>query len=95
MNRVGSHEQQLAFRLQRELPLSAHCKPRLLAFLRRHLLIDQTSPRLTVMNVFHTGDGEGLMCGVIVSGGETETPRTSSCRSDNWRSIEVTQSHKK
>lgn len=73
MNFAARQEEQLVSRLQRALPLTAHGKPPLLAFLRKSMSIARTSPRLTVTNVFYAGDRKGLMCQFTI---ETEaSPR--------------------
>jgi hypothetical protein len=68
MSRGARQEEQLECRLRRMLPLPAHGKPPLLAFLRNHAPIERGALRLTVTNVFRSGDGTGLMCQFVVSG---------------------------
>ncbi len=48
--------------LRRTLPLSAHPRPALIAFLRARGLIGRAAPRLIVLDVFDAGEDRGLMC---------------------------------
>jgi hypothetical protein len=48
--------------LRRALPLSAHPRPPLLAFLRERGLNGRGAPRLIVLDVFDAGEDRGLMC---------------------------------
>jgi len=48
--------------LRRTLPLSAHPRPPLLAFLRARGLNVRAAPRLVILDVFDAGEGCGLMC---------------------------------
>ncbi len=48
--------------LRRALPLSAHPRPALLAFLRARGLIGRAAPRLIVLDIFDAGEDRGLMC---------------------------------
>lgn len=66
MNYALRQEKKLVHRLQRALPLSAHGKPALMAFLRVRVTIERSSPRLTVTNVFDAGGDRGLMCQFVV-----------------------------
>jgi|GEM_PF-1472066 hypothetical protein len=67
MSCTERQEEQFISRLQRMLPLTAHGRPPLLAFLRKNMSIERTSPRLTVTNVFYAGEQRGLMCHFVVS----------------------------
>ena len=48
--------------LRRALPLSAHPKQALIAFLRERGVVTRGAPRLVVLDVFDAGDAGGLMC---------------------------------
>ncbi len=48
--------------LRRVLPLSAHPRPPLIAFLRERGLNGRGAPRLIVLDVFDAGKDRGLMC---------------------------------
>jgi hypothetical protein len=75
MNRSATNqEEQLAWRLQRFLPLPAHGRPELLKFLRGRGVMFRDSPRLMVTGVFRAGDGKGLLSQFAVEGAE-ESPR--------------------
>jgi hypothetical protein len=58
------HERQerLVENLRRTLPLSAHPRPPLLAFLRARGLNGRGAPRLIVLDIFDAGATGGLMC---------------------------------
>ncbi len=53
---------QFILHLRRALPLSAHPRPALIAFLRARGLIGRAAPRLIVLDVFDAGADRGLMC---------------------------------
>jgi hypothetical protein len=61
MNEVSYRESGAIARLRQALPLSAHGRPALLAFLRKRFAYLGGAPRLTVTNVFYAGD-QTLMC---------------------------------
>lgn len=48
--------------LRRALPLSAHPRPPLLAFLRERGIVTRGAPRLIVLDVFNAGYAGGVMC---------------------------------
>ncbi|MDP3552931.1 hypothetical protein [Methylocystis sp.] len=48
--------------LRRALPLAAHARPALLAFLRARGVNGRGAPRLIVLDVFDAGEDRGLMC---------------------------------
>jgi hypothetical protein len=58
----------LIFRLKRQLPLAARCRPPLLAFLERRLGHMRAAPRLKVTNVLSTTDANGVLCQFVVEG---------------------------
>ncbi len=92
MNRPAAiRERQFLRRLQCALPLSAYARPMLLAFVRRRLALERTSPRLTVTNVFHAGDGKGLMCQFLVEGAKEGAHQfvapIEQLAFERWRSI--------
>ncbi len=53
---------QFILHLRRTLPLSAHPRPPLLAFLRARGLNGRGAPRLIVLDIFDAGEDRGLMC---------------------------------
>ncbi len=55
-------QERLVQNLRRTLPLSAHPRPPLLAFLRARGLNGRGAPRLIVLDVFDAGEDRGLMC---------------------------------
>lgn len=59
-------DNKLIWRLQRQLPLSAHGKPSLIAFLQRRGANVRTASRLKVTSVFRTGEACGLMCQFVL-----------------------------
>ncbi len=67
------HGEQLRFvqNLRRALPVSAHARPALLAFLRARGAIGRASPRLMIVDIFDAGEDRGLMCRFTIAG-ETE-----------------------
>lgn len=48
--------------LRRALPLPAHARPALIAFLRNCGVIGRGAPRLIILDVFDAGDVGGVMC---------------------------------
>ncbi|MFZ3182461.1 MAG: hypothetical protein WA156_20165 [Methylocystis silviterrae] len=48
--------------LRRALPLSAHARPALIAFLREHGVIARGATRLVILDIFDAGDAGGVMC---------------------------------
>ena len=48
--------------LRRALPLAAHPRPPLIAFLRERGVIGRGAPRLVVLDIFDAGAAGGLMC---------------------------------
>jgi hypothetical protein len=48
--------------LRRALPLSAHPRPPLTAFLRARGLNGRGAPRLVILDIFDAGADRGLMC---------------------------------
>jgi hypothetical protein len=48
--------------LRRALPLSAHARPALIAFLRERRVVTRSVPRLIILDVFDAGAAGGLMC---------------------------------
>ncbi|NUJ80409.1 hypothetical protein HUN39_10295 [Methylocystis sp. FS] len=48
--------------LRRALPLSAHPKQALIAFLRERGVVTRGAPRLVVLDIFDAGAAGGLMC---------------------------------
>ncbi len=67
------HGEQLRFvqNLRRALPVSAHARPALLAFLRARGAIGRASPRLMIVDIFDAGEDRGVMCRFTIAG-ETE-----------------------
>jgi hypothetical protein len=53
--------------LRRALPLPAHARPALIAFLRERGIVTRGAPRLIVLDVFDAGDVGGLMCRFAVA----------------------------
>jgi hypothetical protein len=56
--------------LRRALPLSAHPRPALIAFLRERGVVGRGSPRLVILDVFDAGAAGGLMCRFAVADNE-------------------------
>ncbi|MGD9658115.1 MAG: hypothetical protein AB7U61_10865 [Methylocystis sp.] len=54
--------------LRRALPLSAHPRPALIAFLRERGVVTRGAPRLAVLDVFDAGGAAGLMCRFAIAG---------------------------
>lgn len=54
-------------RLRRALPLSAHPRPALIAFLRERGVVGRGAPRLVILDVFDAGDAGGLLCRFAVA----------------------------
>ncbi|MCQ4191400.1 hypothetical protein, partial [Methylocystis suflitae] len=48
--------------LRRALPLSAHARPALIAFLRERGVIARGAPRLVILDIFDAGDAGGVLC---------------------------------
>lgn len=48
--------------LRRALPLSAHARPALIAFLRERGFIAHGAMRLVILDIFDAGDAGGVMC---------------------------------
>ncbi len=61
-------QQRFVQNLRRALPVSAHARPALLAFLRARGAIGRGSPRLTVIDIFDAGQDRGLMCRFTIAG---------------------------
>lgn len=68
MNRAESLEESLLLQLQRALPLVAHGRPSLLAFLRARRAVARGSPRLTSVGVLRPFDGGDLICRFVIEG---------------------------
>ncbi len=62
MNFDHGRQERIVQNLRRALPLSAHPRPALLAFLRARGLIGRAAPRLIVLDVFDAGEDRGVMC---------------------------------
>ncbi len=62
MNFDHGRQERLVQNLRRALPLSAHPRPPLLAFLRSRGLIGRAAPRLVVLDIFDAGAAGGPMC---------------------------------
>ncbi|MGJ0396485.1 MAG: hypothetical protein ACR65U_09700 [Methylocystis sp.] len=62
MNFDRGRQERLVQNLRRALPLSAHPRPALLAFLRARGLNGRGAPRLVVLDVFDAGADRGMMC---------------------------------
>lgn len=54
--------------LRRALPLSAHARPPLIAFLRARGVIGRGAPRLVILDAFDAGEASGLMCRFAIAG---------------------------
>lgn len=67
MSLAGNAPDSILLRLKRSLPLEAHGRPPLLAFLRQHLKDQGFAPHLKVTNIFHTGDGGVLLCQFVLN----------------------------
>lgn len=63
------HQDDVIERLQRALPLAAHGKPELLAFLRTRKLTVNKSPRLKVLSIFQLGRRGDLVCRIVIDDG--------------------------
>jgi hypothetical protein len=61
-------QQRILQNLRRALPVSAHARPALLAFLRARSAIGRGSPRLTIIDIFDAGQDRGLMCRFTIAG---------------------------
>jgi hypothetical protein len=48
--------------LHRALPLPAHARPALIAFLRERGVVTRGAPRLVILDVFDAGAASGMMC---------------------------------
>jgi hypothetical protein len=48
--------------LRRALPVSAHARPALIAFLRERGVIARGATRLVILDIFDAGDAGGVMC---------------------------------
>ncbi|RNJ51787.1 hypothetical protein [Methylocystis hirsuta] len=48
--------------LRRALPLSAHARPALIAFLRERRIVTRGAMRLVILDIFDAGDASGVMC---------------------------------
>ncbi|MGD9545793.1 MAG: hypothetical protein AB7F41_09755 [Methylocystis sp.] len=55
-------------RLRRSLPASAHARQPLLGYLQSRQIIGSTSPTLRIVNVFHNGHSENIMCQFTIEG---------------------------
>ncbi|MGD9545877.1 MAG: hypothetical protein AB7F41_00595 [Methylocystis sp.] len=55
--------------LRRALPLPAHARPALIAFLRERGVIARGAPRLIILDVFDAGAAGGLMCRFSIADG--------------------------
>ena len=67
MSGSGTHDD-FVFRLKRQLPLAARCRPPLRGFLETRLGHMRTAPRLKVTNVFAAQDASGVLCQFVVEG---------------------------
>ncbi len=47
---------------RRALPLSAHARPALIAFLRERGVVAHGATRLVILDIFDAGDAGGVMC---------------------------------
>ncbi len=61
-------QQRFVQNLRRALPVPAHARRALIAFLRARGAIGRGSPRLTVFDVFDAGAERGLMCRFTIAG---------------------------
>ncbi|MGJ0424668.1 hypothetical protein [Methylocystis sp.] len=52
----------LVHHLRRALPLSAHARPALIAFLRERGVITRGATRLVILDIFDAGDAGGVLC---------------------------------
>lgn len=63
------HQDDVVERLQRALPLAAHAKPELLAFLRTRRLTFNELPRLKVVSIFKVGRHGDPLCRIVIDEG--------------------------
>ncbi|MBM3577493.1 MAG: hypothetical protein FJX40_07480 [Alphaproteobacteria bacterium] len=68
MNFDRVRQESLVHNLRGALPLSAHPRPPLLAFLRERGAIGRNAPRLVVVDIFDAGETQGLMCRFEIAG---------------------------
>ncbi|MGJ0620154.1 MAG: hypothetical protein ACR65Z_05475 [Methylocystis sp.] len=62
-----NNQERFILHLRRALPLPAHPRTALLAFLRERGVIARGAPRLIVLDVFDAGGSSGLMCRFAVA----------------------------
>jgi hypothetical protein len=72
VSHVESDKDRFLWRLQCQLPLSAHGRPALTAFLRNRIANIKFAPHLKVTNVFHSGAAGGLMYPFLVEDSAAE-----------------------
>lgn len=69
MSWSAKDEDKLIWRLQRQLPLYAHCRPSLLGFLRARIGNVSIAPRLKITGVFRADCAGGIICKIVLDDG--------------------------